>query len=74
MKLCWQDRGDDAGGCVAPRRPASVGGRVAEVVLLSQASLQAHLATHLEVGIEDYRLIPEMLDKGEVSTNRASCG
>ena len=41
-------------------------GSQAQTVLLSQESLKAHLIAHPEIGLEDYRKIPEILDLGEV--------
>jgi len=41
-------------------------GAESQVVLLSQESLAAHIATHPEIDLEDYRLIQQLLDTGEV--------
>ena len=35
-------------------------------VLLSSSSLIEHLAAHPEIGLEQYQLVPQMLDEGEV--------
>lgn len=37
-----------------------------QVVLLSRESLDAHKISHPEVGIDDYKIIPKILENGEV--------
>ncbi|MBE2888956.1 phage minor head protein [Geobacter anodireducens] len=41
-------------------------GTKAQSVWFSQQTLLEHLDRHPEIGLEDYRLIPEILDQGEV--------
>jgi hypothetical protein len=41
-------------------------GSTSQVVLLSRQSLDTHKESHSDVGIDEYRLIPKILENGEV--------
>lgn len=51
---------------VVPTTEREILGADSPTVLLSQASLAAHIERHPEIGLADYRRVQELLDRGEV--------
>lgn len=51
---------------VVPPAEREILGADVPTVLLSQASLAAHIERHPEIGLADYRRVQELLDRGEV--------